>query len=222
MTKKAAQTASFMVRFNQKIYEEKGESKVQWRGSVSHVQGGEDMRFSDFNDAVNFIQERLAALTIEATKDKSNEEQEGILKKSFSLFKSVAASGNKVLMETIKDPKKQVAHLQDQLSELSEEMWEKVPLDQWRNASKSDFQDIKESIRTLTKSVSALSNKVAILSDEIATSKISATEAVPVKKTAAKKPVAKKPAVKKAVVKKPARGVKKTTTKAKTSKSTKK
>ena len=149
MTKKAAQTASFMVRFSQKIYEEKGESKVQWRGNVSHVQGGEELRFSDFNDAVNFIQERLAELTIEATKHKSNEEQEGILHKSFSLFKSVAASGNKVLMDTIKDPKKQVAQLQDQLTGLGEEMWEKVPLDQWRHASKSDFQDIKEAISAL-------------------------------------------------------------------------
>lgn len=221
MTKKAAQTASFMVRFNQKIYEEKGESKVQWRGSVSHVQGGEDMRFSDFNDAVTFIQERLAALTIEATKDKSNAEQEGILQKSFSLFKSVAATGNKVLMETIKDPKKQVAHLQDQLSELGEEMWEKVPLDQWRNASKSDFQDINESIRALSKSVSVLSAKVDTLSEEIAALKTSAIK-TPVKKTTAKQPVAKKPIVKKAVVKRPASGVKKTTAKAKTSKSTKK
>ncbi len=211
MTKKAAQTASFMVRFNQKIYEEKGEAKVQWRGSVSHVQGGEDMRFSDFNDAVAFIQERLAELTLEATKDKSDEEQEGILKKSFSLFKSVAASGNKVLMDTIKDPKKQVAHFQDQLSELGEEMWEKVPLDQWRNASKSDFQDIKQSISALTKSVAALNAKVDLLSSGISASKTTS------RKAPAKKPTAKKPSAKKTVS-----GVKKTTAKAKTSKSTKK
>jgi septal ring factor EnvC (AmiA/AmiB activator) len=206
MTKKAAETASFMVRFNQKIYEDKGESKVQWRGKVSHVQGGEDMSFSDFNDAVTFIQERLAELTMEATKDKTNAEQEGILHKSFSLFKSVAATGNKVLMDTIKDPKKQVAHFQDQLSDLGEEMWEKVPIDQWRTASKSDFQDIKQSISALTKSVAMLTKKVDALSTEIA------TVTTPVKKAAVKKPAAKKPAS----------GVKKTTTKAKTTKSTKK
>ncbi len=34
MAKKAEQTASFMVRFNQRIYEEEGESKVQWRGRI--------------------------------------------------------------------------------------------------------------------------------------------------------------------------------------------
>lgn len=199
MTKKAAQTASFMVRFNQKIYEDKGESKVQWRGKVSHVQGGEDMSFSDFNEAVNFIQERLAELTMEATKDKTNEEQEGILHKSFSLFKSVAATGNKVLMDAIKDPKKQVAQLQDQLSDIGEEMWEKVPIDQWRNASKSDFQDIKEAIKSLSKSVAVLNKKVDALSTDVVASK------AVTKKTPAKKPVAKK-----------------TTAKAKTTKSTKK
>ncbi len=216
MTKKAAQTASFMVRFSQKIYEEKGESKVQWRGNVSHVQGGEELRFSDFNDAVNFIQERLAELTIEATKHKSNEEQEGILHKSFSLFKSVAASGNKVLMDTIKDPKKQVAQLQDQLTGLGEEMWEKVPLDQWRHASKSDFQDIKEAISALSKSVATLNKKVDLLATEVATTKTAAKTMV-VKKAPAKKTTAKKPAAKK-----PATGVKKSTTKAKATKSAKK
>ncbi len=216
MTKKAAQTASFMVRFSQKIYEEKGESKVQWRGNVSHVQGGEELRFSDFNDAVNFIQERLAELTLEATKHKSDEEQEGILHKSFSLFKSVAATGNKVLMDTIKDPKKQVAQLQDQLTGLGEEMWEKVPLDQWRHASKSDFQDIKEAISALSKSVATLNKKVDLLATEVATTKTAAKTMV-VKKAPAKKTTAKKPAAKK-----PATGVKKSTTKAKTTKSAKK
>ena len=221
MTKKAAQTASFMVRFSQKIYEEKGESKVQWRGNVSHVQGGEELRFSDFNDAVNFIQERLAELTIEATKHKSNEEQEGILHKSFSLFKSVAASGNKVLMDTIKDPKKQVAQLQDQLTGLGEEMWEKVPLDQWRHASKSDFQDIKEAISALSKSVATLNKKVDLLATEVATTKTAAKTMV-VKKAPAKKTTAKKTTTKKPAAKKSATSVKKTTTTAKTTKSTKK
>ncbi len=195
MTKKAAQTASFMVRFNQKIYEDKGESKVQWRGKVSHVQGGEEKSFSDFNEAVNFIQERLADLTMEATKHKTDEEQEGILQKSFSLFKSVAATGNKVLMDTIKDPKKQVAQLQDQLSDLGEEMWEKVPIDQWRNASKSDFQDIKQSIKALTKAVAAINKKVDALSTDVVPTN-TPVKKTPVKKTTAKKPMAKKTSVK--------------------------
>lgn len=164
MTKKATETASFMVRFNQKIYEDKGESKVQWRGKVSHVQGGEEVNFTDFNDAAAFIQERLASLTLDATQDKTTEEQESILHKSYSLFKTFAATGPQFLKDTLKDPRKQVAQLQDQLSDYGEELLDKVPLDQWRNASKSDFQEIKESIGALTKSVAALNKKVEAMS----------------------------------------------------------
>ncbi len=196
MTKKAVQTASFMVRFTQKIYEENGESKVQWRGNVSHVQGGDDMSFSDFKEAVAFIQQRLADLTLEATNDRTSEEQDNILTKSFMLFKSMAASGPKILKETLKDPKKQVAHLQDQLSEYGEELLEKVPLDQWRNASKSDFRTMEESLITLTAAVFALSQKVDAL-----------TKAGVEKKGNVSNMKARK---------KPSTGVKKTATKAKT------
>ena len=167
MAKKADQTASFMVRFNQIIFEEDGESKVQWRGKVSHVQGGEDQSFSDFNDAVKFIQERLADLTLEATKDKSPEQQESLLQKSFSLWKTVAKEGPKVIMETIKDPRKQVANLQDQISYLGEDLMEKVHIDDWRNASRSDFITIKESISALTDEMKKLNAKVDAISKPV-------------------------------------------------------
>jgi len=166
MAKQTAQTASFMVRFTQKIYDEDGESKVQWRGNVSHVQGGEDLNFSDFKDAVSFIQDHLTALTQEATSDKSSEEQETILMKSLSLFKTVAATGPKIIKDTLKDPRKQVANLQDQLSEYGEGLLEKVPIDQWRNASKSDFMSIKESLSDLSNSIAILTEKVDALHAE--------------------------------------------------------
>ena len=175
MAKKADQTASFMVRFNQIIFEEKGESKVQWRGKVSHVQGGEDQSFSDFNDAVKFIQERLADLTLEATKDKSPEQQDSLLQKSFSLWKTVAKEGPKVIMDTIKDPRKQVANLQDQISYLGEDLMEKVHIDDWRNASRSDFNTIKESISILTDEMKKLNAKVDAISKPVKTSRVSKT-----------------------------------------------
>tara|TARA_B100000809_G_C15124338_1_gene525565 strand:- start:2337 stop:2894 length:558 start_codon:yes stop_codon:yes gene_type:complete len=185
MAKKADQTASFMVRFNQIIFEDNGESKVQWRGKVSHVQGGEDQSFSDFNDAVTFIQERLADLTIEATKDESPELQNSLLKKSFSLWKTMAKEGPKVIMETIKDPRKQVAHLQDQISDFSEDLMDKVPIDQWRNASRSDFNSIKESISQLADEMKKLNAKVDAISKPVKTartSKITKKTTIPKKK----------------------------------------
>ena len=183
MEKRVGQTASFMIRFNQIIFEEEGESKVQWRGKVSHVQGGNDQSFSDFNDAVKFIQERLAELTLEATKHKSQEQQESLLTKSLSLWKTVTKEGPKVIMETIKDPRKQVAHLQDQISELGEDLMEKVPIDDWRNASRSDFNTIKESIAELMTEVKKLNTKVDAINKPSKTRSTSKTN----KTTTAKK-----------------------------------
>ena len=187
MAKKAAQTASFMVRFNQKIYEDQGESKVQWRGNVSHVQGGEDTNFTDFNDAVLFIQQHLEGLTFEATKHKSAEQQEGILSKSFSLFKTFAATGPQLLKETLKDPRKQVAFIQDQISEYGEDLMDKVPLDDWRSASKTDFQEIKQTLSSLTKSVAVLTKKVEEINEKTLVKKPAAKgKTTAIKKTAAK------------------------------------
>ena len=168
MSKKQDQTASFMVRFNQKIFEEDGESKVQWRGKISHVQGGEEQNFSDFNDALLFMQNRLANLTKEATKHKPKEQQEGILQKSLYMWKTIKEVGPKVLMETIKDPKKQLHNIQDQLqdqfSTISDEIGEKVHIDEWRNASRSDFKKVKKSISQLSDDIKKLSDKIESIS----------------------------------------------------------
>ncbi len=164
MAKKSDQTASFMVRFNQKIFEEDGESKVQWRGKISHIQGGEDESFSDFNDALIFMQKKLAELTNEATKDQPEENREGILDKSFSMWKTIKEVGPKVIMETIKDPKKQISQIQDQIqdqiSHIGDEISEKVQIDQWRNASRADYNKIQKSIEELSKELKKLSLKV--------------------------------------------------------------
>ena len=72
---KQQQNASFMVRFNQQISKDGDNSNHQWRGKISHVQGGDEKRFTDFNDALLFMQEKLAELTQEATKEETQEEQ---------------------------------------------------------------------------------------------------------------------------------------------------
>ena len=168
MDKKNNQTASFMVRFNQRIYEEKGESKIQWRGKVSHVQNGEELRFIDFKDVVTFIQNQLESLTIEATKDHTPEQVESLLKKSFQMWKTAAKTGTEILKGTIKDPKKQIGQIQDQISFLGDEITEKVQetvhIDQWRSASRSDFNQIQESLIELSNEIKKLNKKVTTLS----------------------------------------------------------
>jgi len=86
-------------------------------------------------------------------------------------------------METIKDPRKQVAHLQDQISELGEDLMDKVPIDDWRNASRSDFNTIKDSIAELVAEVKKLNTKVDAINKPAKTRRASKTK----KTTAAKK-----------------------------------
>jgi hypothetical protein len=168
MKNKQGQTASFMVRFNQKIFDKDGESNVQWRGKISHVQGGEEKRFSDFNDALSFMEKKLTQLTAEATKNEPVEKQKGILMKSLSMWNTIKEVGPKVIMKTIKDPLKQVNQLQGQIqgqiSTIGEEISEKVQIDQWRNASRSDIHVIMESINDISKELKKLNTKVNALS----------------------------------------------------------
>ncbi len=167
MKSKQDQTASFMVRFNQQIFDKDGEANVQWRGKISHVQGGDEKRFSDFNDALSFMEKKLTHLTTEATKNEPIEKQKGILNKSLSMWNTIKQVGPKVIIETIKDPLKQVNNLQDQLqgqiTTLGEEISEKVQIDQWRSASRSDMNTIMESINDISSELKKLHTKVNAL-----------------------------------------------------------
>lgn len=164
MTKKQEQNASFMVRFNQRIFEESGESKVQWRGKISHVQDGDEKRFSDFNDALVFMQNKLAELTEKATENEPQEKQESILDKSLSMWQTIKDVGPKVIRDTLKDPKKQLTNLQDEIqdkiSTFGEEISEKVQINEWRNASRSDFNKIQNQIENLSSEIKKLSKKI--------------------------------------------------------------
>jgi len=166
MPAKKEETASFVLRFTQKIFQnDQQESEVQWRGNIRHVQGGEEKRFSEFNEVVNFIQEKLADLTIIAMGEKSPEEQKGILSKSFELWKRMSTTYPKMIL---KDPKAGVEQLQDevnsQLQEVKDSIAAKLDPDAWKPATKSDLQQVINSVEQLAKAVNSLNQKVDKLS----------------------------------------------------------
>lgn len=169
MPAKKEETASFVLRFTQKIFQnEQQESEVQWRGNIRHVQGGQEKRFSEFNEVVNFIQEKLADLTIQAMGEKSPEEQKGILSKSFELWKRMSTTYPKMVLDTIKDPKSGVEQFQDevnqQIKEVKDTISAKLDPDAWKPATKSDLQDIMKMMEKLSREVNALNKKVDKLS----------------------------------------------------------
>ena len=173
MPAKKDETASFMLRFTQKIFKaDNGESQIQWRGNIRHIQGGDEKRFSEFDEVVNFIQEKLADLTIQAMEDKSPEEQKGILSKSFDIWKKMAITTPMAVIDAIKDPKKQVANIQSQINQvgdaisqkLEDTIGQKIEVDEWRGVSKSDHKQMMELMEKMSKEISTLNKKVNQLS----------------------------------------------------------
>ena len=165
MATKKEETASFVLRFTQKIFENsEGEPQIQWRGNIRHVQGGDEKRFSEFDEVVQFIQSKLADLTIQAMEDKTPEEQKGILAKSFDLWKRMALDAPKIVIDTIKDPKKQVAQLQDQLqgqiNQVKDEIGQKLEIDSWLTTSKADYKHIVQLLEKMNGEINTLNEKV--------------------------------------------------------------
>jgi hypothetical protein len=118
MANKKEETASFVLRLSQKIFEtEDGEASIEWRGNIRHVQSGEETKFSNFEDAQQFVQKKLDIITLSAVEGKSESEQKGIISKSFDFWKKVASHTPKLVLDSIKDPMKQAGHIQEQLQE---------------------------------------------------------------------------------------------------------
>lgn len=165
MSTKKEETASFVLRFTQKIFTDTDEQpQVQWRGHIRHVQSGEEKRFSEFEEVARFIQTKLADLTIQAMEDKSPEEQKGILSKSFDLWKKMAFDAPRMVIDTLKDPKKQVAQFQSQITQIGdvieEKIGQKLDIDEWRAASKADYQQLLERLDQMTSAIEQLNKKV--------------------------------------------------------------
>ncbi len=180
MANKKEETASFVVRFTQKIFQsEEGEAQVQWRGNIRHVQGGDEQRFSEFNNAVEFIKTKLADLTQKAVEDKPLEEQKGILSKSFDLWRKMAKDTPKMVVDTIKDPMKQISNVQsqvqDQISQVKdnitqtfeEKIGKNLEIDEWRGTTKSDYKNMMGLMEKMAEEISRLNDKVDELSKKI-------------------------------------------------------
>lgn len=159
---KQDQTSSFLLRFTQKIFEdEKGEADIQWRGKITHVQGNEQKNFSELKDAIAFIQEKLSKLTLSSIEeDASPEEKEGILVKSMDIWKKLAKSYPKMVVQAIKDPKAQVAQFQEQITTKAEEISNRLDLESYKPTSKSDLTALTDQVSQLTALIMTLQKKV--------------------------------------------------------------
>jgi len=153
-------TASFVVRFTQKLYQtEEGDTDVQWRGKITHVQNDEQINFSEMEDAIKFMQTKLSELTLASVEDRTEDEQKGILSKSFDIWKKMAKDYPKMVIDVIKDPKAQVTQIQEQISQVGDELSSKIDVDSWRPPSKSDFYKLTEELKAVSKKIDEISSK---------------------------------------------------------------
>ncbi len=165
MSKRINETVSFVVRFTQKIFEDKnGEANVQWRGKISHVQGSDQKNFIEFEDALKFIQEKLDQLTIANIDGKTDEEKEGILTKSWDIWNKMSKAYPKMVLDAIKDPKAQVSQIQEQIAQVSGELSQKIEIDSWRPPSKADYHKLEEMMGQMSDQMKTLNKKLDDLS----------------------------------------------------------
>lgn len=103
MKKSQRDIASFVVRFTQDLWDDvPGEPRVEWRGHIRHVQSGEEHNFTDFTDAMAFIQQSLMDLTLNSTKGKSTLGQVGDPKAGGDKARSQETYQQKALRESFK------------------------------------------------------------------------------------------------------------------------
>ena len=61
MTDTQRDVASFLIRFTQDLWRSPtGDPQIAWRGHIRHVQGETEETFTDFAEALKFIQDHLA------------------------------------------------------------------------------------------------------------------------------------------------------------------
>ena len=85
--------ASFMLRFTQELWRDPhDEPHVRWRGHIRHVQGDEEERFTDFAEAVSFMQRFLTRLTMDTFAGATDMSQDKVFFESFKLWNQFATS----------------------------------------------------------------------------------------------------------------------------------
>lgn len=165
MANRKEETASFMLRFTQKIYDgTDGAHEVQWRGNIRHVQSGTENKFVEVEDALAFIQSNLAELTKQSIVDKTPEEQKGILSKSFGIWKKVASEAPKLVMDTLRDPMKQAEYVQEQIQDrigtVKDELGKKLDIDNMLGALGHGNDKVLDRLEAISNEIAQLNIKV--------------------------------------------------------------
>lgn len=164
------ETASFVLRFTQDLWhDQQGEPRVEWRGQVSRVQDGVELRFTDLVEAISFIKDSLLKLTMGCVPKENQVYQEKALQESLKLWERFA-EGYTDMIATMPRRGKQPESGQKQLNEGIEQ-----PLQPWRlippecpPANGLDPATVIENHAQLLQTVIALQTQLETLNAKVA------------------------------------------------------
>jgi hypothetical protein len=156
MVKTQNNIASFILRFTQELWQDaQGEPRIQWKGLIRHVQGDEEDRFTDFAEAVAFIQRNLTQLTLNTVAEGQNMNQEKVLQESFKLWEQFASSYTKMMFQAVEQTVKQSQSLKEQIDQAAEQA-----LHAWQMPVQPDQKQLLETLNQLQIQVQTLTNRV--------------------------------------------------------------
>ena len=158
--------ASFMLRLTQDMWQdENGEPRVQWRGYINHVQGEAEKTFTDFAEALAFIQNQLNELTLNAIPGGAQMDQEKVLKESFKLWEQFASSYSSMMFETMEKTIQQSKAIREQMDEAVGEALKSWPVSAPVAGTDSELLETLKGMQTqleqLTKKVEMLEKAAA-------------------------------------------------------------
>lgn len=171
-------TASFVLRFTQDLWQDqKGEPRIEWRGRVQRVQDGEEIRFTDLSDAMNFIQESLLKVTMNAVPKEDKMYQDKAMRESLKIWEKLAENYTNLMVEALQRTMKQSESFQRQLNDAVEQamrpwwlMGFTPPIDRKSKESEVNTatQDqLQQTLAALQAQIETLSAKVSTLEAQL-------------------------------------------------------
>lgn len=157
--------ASFVLRFTQELWQDaQKEAHVRWRGYIRHVQGHEENRFTDFAEAVSFMQRHLTQLTMDTLAGDKNMSQDKVFNESFKLWEQFASSYTDMMFQAMEQSLKQSEAFREQVDGVRESATKA-----WQFPFQTNQEELLKTVDALRMQVEALSNKVADLEKKLET-----------------------------------------------------
>jgi septin family protein len=126
------------------------------------VQGDQENRFTDFAEAVTFIQQYLTALTMDTLGGEDGMSQEKAFEESFKFWDQFSTSYAKMMSNAMEQSVKQSKVIQDQVEETREKM-----LNAWQFPFQPNQNELLKTFNKMQAQMEDLANKVEELEKKL-------------------------------------------------------